>query len=117
MADGKFIEVGALNIVATPHPKGIYVELLRQVAGVEVGVWGSDYAKITTPRRRREEPDIFTGRILVWTRIDKDKRWIDKEKDEEATEDDKKDKHSKSTGTKFQIISLCVSGIKTPCRC
>jgi hypothetical protein len=82
------IEVAALNIVASPHPPGIYVKLLTEVAGTEVSIWGSDRAKITEPRPIDGRPDDFFGEILIWAHIDTGIPWINKDRDAEATDEE-----------------------------
>lgn len=84
------IVLGALNIVASPHPEGIYLRALNIAAGVEVEVWGSDYAKITPPEPIRGQVGRFSGRILVWTEINREGRWLDKSKDAEAAPSEKR---------------------------
>jgi hypothetical protein len=90
MPEEASIEVGALNIVATPHPPGIYHDLLELVSDTEIHIWGADYAKITKPHRRKSNPDQYRGHILVWTKVDKSGRWINKKKNEEASELEKR---------------------------
>jgi Domain of unknown function (DUF4747) len=82
------IEVAALNIVASPHPPGTYLRLFRHVAGKEVPLWGTDRAKITEPRPIEGRPDDFFGEVLIWTHIDTEIPWINKETDTEATEEE-----------------------------
>jgi Domain of unknown function (DUF4747) len=79
------IEVAALNLVASPHPAGIYLRLLNHVAHKEVPLWGSDWAKITEPRVIDGRDNDFFGEILIWTHIDTEIPWINKETDTEAT--------------------------------
>ncbi len=90
MADLR-IEVGALNIVASPHPDGVYRQVLRQVANKEVPLWGSDRAKITEFQEMEDRPDLLYGRILVWSEIDPDGKWLNKVKNVEATVEEKKE--------------------------
>jgi hypothetical protein len=82
------IEVAALNIVASPHPPGIYLRLLQHVAGKEIPLWGSDRAKIAEPRSIEGRPDDFFGEILIWAHIDTDIPWINKDTDTEATDEE-----------------------------
>ncbi|MEA1830938.1 DUF4747 family protein [Methylobacterium durans] len=84
---GKQIVLGALNITADPHPEGVYQRLLEMAADREIEVWGSDYAKITKPKPRRSDPNVLTGEILVWTVVDRQGEWIDKETNAKATPD------------------------------
>lgn len=75
-----------LNIVASPHPEGVYPRLLRKAArGGGVRARGSDYAKIT--RLTEQHTGIYTGRILVWTDIDMNGPWVDLIREEELPED------------------------------
>jgi hypothetical protein len=84
------IEVGALNIVASPHPQGIYRRILSEVANKEVHLWGSDMAKITQFQELEDRPNLLYGRILVWAEIDIDGKWLNKKKNVEATLAEKK---------------------------
>jgi uncharacterized protein DUF4747 len=79
------IEVAALNIVASPHPSGIYLRLLQHVAGKEIQLWGSDRAKITEPREIEGRDGYFYGEILIWAHIDTESPWLNTETDTEAT--------------------------------
>jgi hypothetical protein len=82
------IEVAALNVVASPHPPGTYLKLLQHVAGKEIPLWGSDWAKITEPRSIDGREDEFFGEILIWTHINTDIPWINKDTDKEATNEE-----------------------------
>src|SRR5262245_30431144 len=90
MAQIPVLEVGALNISASPHPEGIYRRLFSQVADKEVPVWGSDKAKITQPGPFEDQPNWLYGQILVWAEIDLDGKWINKSKNKEATPEEKR---------------------------
>jgi hypothetical protein len=83
------IKIGALNIVASPHPKGIYRKLLRDVSEKEVPVGGSDKGKILAPLEFEDNPNLLFGRILIWTHLDAGGRWLNKPKNVEATEAEK----------------------------
>lgn len=82
------IEVAALNVVASPHPKGIYLRLFQYAAGKEIPLWGSDRAKITEPREMDDKPNYFFGEILIWARIDTETPWLNTDTDTEATEEE-----------------------------
>ena len=84
------ITIGALNVSADPHPTGIYRRLFEQVAEQGVQVWGNDWAKITAPADRETKPPSFYGRVLVWTEIDPDGKWLDQSTDKEATPAEKR---------------------------
>jgi hypothetical protein len=85
MADIVTITLGALNIAADPHPPGIYRRLFEAAADIQVRLWGSDWAKITAPIDRESDPPSFYGRVLVWTEIDREGKWLNQVEDREAT--------------------------------
>jgi hypothetical protein len=78
MAEDRTITVGFLNIVASPHPPGIYPESLAQVANKPVRVRGNDWAIITKPVASRGEDDLYEGTISVWTDVDASEPSINK---------------------------------------
>ena len=78
MADEQVIEIGFLNVVATPHPIGVYDRLLRSVAGEPVKFFGEQVAAITTPRAASGENHLLQGRIVIWTDIDEDQPGVNK---------------------------------------
>lgn len=88
MAQGRSLKVSALNISATPHPAGIYVDLLKKAAGKKANFRGNDWAKFTKPVES-DTPGVFTGRILVWTEIDTRGPWLDDETDDLLSPADK----------------------------
>ena len=90
MADTPTIVMGALNIAADPHPKGVYRTLFEAAADKPIRLWGSDWAKITAPIDRESTQPSFYGRILVWTEIDRDGRWLNQAEDREATPTEKR---------------------------
>ncbi|SFO77818.1 protein of unknown function [Cohaesibacter marisflavi] len=77
---------GALNIVAHPHPKGIYPKLLEVASKYTVNFRGVEFATISKPRI--VEDGIYVGVIYVWTEVNKDEPAIDKLKLEEIDFDD-----------------------------
>jgi hypothetical protein len=81
---------GALNVVAHPHPEGIYVSLLTRASEWEVRLWGADYGSVTAPKEWDKDPNIYLGRVLLWTRINRSGQWYDKKKKQKASEEDKK---------------------------
>lgn len=85
MADRPRLTIGALNVSADPHPTGVYRRLFQQVAEQGMQVWGNDWAKITAPVDRETNPPSFFGRVLVWTEIDREGKWLDQSTDKEAT--------------------------------
>ncbi len=87
MARTDTIFVGALNISANPHPNEIYIATLRAATRFVVNARGTDYAKITTPRKDVKSANLYLGRVLVWTEINKMGRWLDTTKEEELSEE------------------------------
>tara|TARA_R110000868_G_scaffold205720_1_gene454315 strand:- start:815 stop:1678 length:864 start_codon:yes stop_codon:yes gene_type:complete len=79
----KLAEFGVLNIVANPHPDGTYINALTHVSGgTGVNFWGDQYAAITSPREAEDK--IFSGRIVLWTKIDEEAPAINLKKLEEV---------------------------------
>lgn len=56
----------------------------------EIDVGGSDRAKITKPIPFEDRPNLYSGQILVWAEIDAEGKWLNKEKNKEATPAEKK---------------------------
>jgi len=90
MAKSPRIVMGALNISADPHPPGIYRRIFTEVAGVKQQIHGADWGKITEPQDRETTPPSFYGRVLLWTEIDRDGKWLHQEQDREATPTEKR---------------------------
>ena len=78
MANETTVEIGFVNIVATPHPAGIYNESLAKVANKPVNVRGKDWAIITKVAKSKSDEKLFRGSISVWTDIDASEPSIDK---------------------------------------
>ena len=78
------VQIAALNIAAHPHPADVYVGLLRAASDFLVKARGTDYAKITKPRKSRGL-EVYTGRILVWTEIDVNGPWLNLKEEEELS--------------------------------
>lgn len=78
MADDQIVEIGFLNVVATPHPAGVYERLIRSAAGHEVQFFGDQKAAITSPRASKGEPNLLLGRVVIWTDIDEDQPGVNK---------------------------------------
>ncbi|WP_082449293.1 DUF4747 family protein [Sphingomonas sp. Leaf67] len=78
MADERTISVGFVNIVATPHPKGIYESALAAVANKPVNIRGRDWGIITKPIAVKGYDNLREGIVSVWTDIDSSEPSIDK---------------------------------------
>lgn len=76
--EGNKIAVGFLNVVATPHPEGVYKEGFEKIANKPVRVRGKDWAVVLDPRLDAKDFEILVGRISVWTEIDSTEPSIDK---------------------------------------
>ncbi|MFN7158813.1 MAG: hypothetical protein ACK4MR_08985 [Erythrobacter cryptus] len=70
--------MGFLNVVATPHPEGVYKEGFEKIANKPVRVRGKDWAVVLDPRLDAKDFEILVGRISVWTEIDSTEPSIDK---------------------------------------
>ncbi len=88
MATEAYIEASALNIDASDHPDGIYVQLLTRASRKIVQARGSDYLKLTRPKKVAGS-EIYVGRILVWTDIDLTGRWLDIETEDDLSDETK----------------------------
>lgn len=78
MVGGNIIEIGFLNVVASPHPEGIYPESLTRISNTPVKLRGRDYAIITPPAKMEREDGLFEGVVSVWTDIDSSEPSIEK---------------------------------------
>jgi hypothetical protein len=78
MAESSVLHVGFVNIVATPHPAGVYPKALKAIANKPVNYRGKDFAIITPPMRNKKEENIHRGNISVWTDVDSSEPSIDK---------------------------------------
>ncbi len=78
MVAERAVRIGFLNVVATPHPNGVYERLLRQAGDTGVNFYGESIAAITSPRAARNENHLIEGRIVVWTEIDESQPGINK---------------------------------------
>lgn len=72
------LEVGFLNIVATPHPKGVYRRLLELSAERPVSFWGDYKAAITKPIGLHEDETFRSFQLIIWLEINPDEPTIDK---------------------------------------
>jgi hypothetical protein len=79
MTSVNFIEIGFINIVATPHPTGVYAASLAEASNFPIKYWGSNYAAIRKPKMNRRLPHIWEGVITTWTEINTNEPSIDKE--------------------------------------
>lgn len=73
-----FLEACFLNIVATPHPKGVYERLLKEAAEKPVNFWGAQKAAITEPLTLDEDPSFLTFQLVIWTEVNPSEPAINK---------------------------------------
>lgn len=74
----RVVEAGFLNIVATPHPEGVYERLLRLASEHPVNFWGSMRAAITDPIRLHDDPSFLSFQLVIWTEVNPNEPAIDK---------------------------------------
>jgi hypothetical protein len=96
------LEIGVLNIKASPHPDGIYPKLLKRIAGAPIPFWGEDYLAITPPERA--EAGIYKGRVLVWTELDPNAPALDKAKLEAVSLEDAHVAIDKNIGINLRVF-------------
>lgn len=77
MASGT-IEAGFLNIVATPHPEGVYKRLLEKAAEKSVGFWGAYKAAITKPTTMAGDKTFLSFQLVIWMEVNPDEPAINK---------------------------------------
>lgn len=72
----KYANYGVLNVVAHPHPEGTYRRLFELAAVKDEGVnfRADQYAKTSAISDSRD--GIFTGRVAIWTAIDRNAKTI-----------------------------------------
>lgn len=79
MEKKKLIEIIVVNIAANPHPEGIYFNLFNTAAGkkVKYSVNGEKSARFSEPTKIEEHPNFFSGHLLIWIDVSKNKDWMD----------------------------------------
>lgn len=78
MAD-EYTLAAFLNVVATPHPKGVYERLFRTAAHQIIQYWGSEHAAISDLLEIPGEDELFQFSLSLWVEIDPDEPTIRKE--------------------------------------
>jgi hypothetical protein len=78
MAKASFIKVAKANVVANPHPEGIYIELFsRAVKNVTREKYrGSDYLIIGRFSAIPELVNLYSGQLFVYTEFDRAGDWL-----------------------------------------
>jgi hypothetical protein len=76
--EGNKFEAGFINIVASPHPVGIYPQSLENVAGDPVQYYGNNWAAILAPNNSAGDAELYEGILTVWTDVDSSEPSIDK---------------------------------------
>lgn len=74
---------GRLNVVAHPHPEGIYRRIFDALAARKRGVrfFGDRFAAISPLSETRDS--VFTGRLATWVEVDREANTIDLDSFEE----------------------------------
>jgi hypothetical protein len=94
--EGNKFEAGFVNVVATPHPVGIYARSLQAISNTPVNFYGSNFAAIRAPRQNAEDNQLHEGVLTVWTEVNTDEPSIDKTTLEQiAVDEDLKDLFAK----------------------
>ena len=78
MAIQEYVEAAFLNVVATPHPKGVYPRLLTAAAEKPIYFRGSFKAAITKPSEIADSPGFYSFQLVAWLEINPDEPTIDK---------------------------------------
>ncbi len=69
MANARQMKFSVLNVVAQPHPPGIYRRIFEKAAGNGVRFWGDEFAALSPISETRD--GVFSGRLAIWTQVDK----------------------------------------------
>jgi hypothetical protein len=76
--EGNKFEAGFINIVASPHPIGIYPQSLKLAAGEPIQYYGNNWAAILPPNKSTRDPELYEGILTVWNDVDSSEPSIDK---------------------------------------
>jgi Domain of unknown function (DUF4747) len=76
--EGNKFEVGFINIVASPHPLGIYPQSMADVSGEPIQYYGNNWAAILAPNKSKVDDKLYEGILTVWTDVDSSEPSIDK---------------------------------------
>jgi hypothetical protein len=68
-----------LNVVATPHPQGVYERIFRSAAHHIIQYWGSEHAAIGDLLEIPGDDGFFSFRLSLWVEINPDEPTIRKE--------------------------------------
>jgi hypothetical protein len=74
----EYLEAAFLNVVATPHPEGVYLRLLRAAAEKPVEYWGSLKAAITKPSSIAGMAGFYSFQLVAWLDVNPDEPAINK---------------------------------------
>ncbi len=97
------IVVGVLNVIAHPHPPGVYVRILTAVARQPVRFWGDEHAATTAPEDAGN--GLYRGQILIWTEVDPDLPAINKTTLEEADLDQAAAQFTRRYGVNLKVFT------------
>lgn len=76
--EGNKFEASFVNVVASPHPEGIYAEAIHGVANDPIQFYGSNWAAILKPNKSKDDDKLHEGILTVWTDVDSSEPSIDK---------------------------------------
>lgn len=86
--EGNQFAAGFINVVASPHPDGVYAEAIRAIANFPVQYYGSNYAAIRPATPVPDDDKMLEGVVTVWTDVSTDEPSIDKATLEEVALDE-----------------------------
>jgi len=76
--EGNRFAAGFVNVVASPHPSGIYPAALRRIANDPIRYYGNSFAALRAPQQNADDPLLHEGILTVWTEVDTTEPSIDK---------------------------------------
>lgn len=78
MAQQEYVEAAFVNVVATPHPKGVYPRLFRSAAERAVTYRGTSRAAITALSAIPGSDGFYSFQLVAWTEVNPDEPTINK---------------------------------------
>ena len=82
MARQQYVEAGYVNVVATPHPKGVYHRILKLAADKSaerpVSYRGDYRAAITQPSAIADTEGMYSFQLVTWVEVNPDEPTINK---------------------------------------
>jgi hypothetical protein len=108
----EYTEFAFLNVVATPHPRGVYDRLFRKASNQIVQYWGAYHAAISDLLEVSGDEGLFQFRLSTWVEIDPDEPTINKRNLEKAAFPSEGRAFSNQYGVNGRVFS-CILDTKT----